>query len=74
MTNMNECPACKKDLIDSKCRYCGMERVISNTSGNTIFMRNGRVFSAPQDEKEAKERMLRNYPHLKKQQEKMETD
>lgn len=65
MTDMNKCPACDEYLIDNKCRLCGMEKTFSNTSGNVIFMRKGRVYSAPQDESDAIERMHENYPQTK---------
>lgn len=50
---MNKCYMCNGDLNEeNKCCKCGAERKISQVSGNIIWVRNGRVVAAFQDEKD----------------------
>lgn len=49
-----KCLFCKEELSPERmCRLCGATMQISEVSGNIIWMRNGRVVAAPQDEKDA---------------------
>lgn len=51
---MLKCYPCGEEMKDLiRCTKCGAERQISQTTGNVIWMRRGRLISAFQDEKEA---------------------
>lgn len=43
---------------------CGAEKKL-HTTGNPIWMLNGRVISAPVEEKEAYDRRIRDFPNTK---------
>ena len=57
------CPSCgpEGDVIDEKCRKCGARKTINDVSGNVIWMRNGRVVRAFEDERQAYVRMAAQY-------------
>jgi len=49
----NKCFMCGGDLNpESMCRDCGATRQISQVSGNIIWVRNGQLVAAFQDEKD----------------------
>ena len=45
------CPFCKKIMDPPKCRSCGAEQKLDESTGNVIWMRRGRLLAAPADEK-----------------------
>jgi ribosomal protein L40E len=47
------CPKCGVAVDTNKCRLCGSTKSISPVSGNVIWMLNGRIVAAFQDEKRA---------------------
>lgn len=47
------CPKCVKPVAGHICRFCGSTKAINDASGNVIWMLNGRVVAAFQDEKAA---------------------
>jgi len=49
------CPSCGPDgdIINGKCRLCGARKTINSVSGNVIWMRNGRIVRAFEDERKA---------------------
>jgi hypothetical protein len=55
------CPSCGKPVETHKCRLCGATRTVSQVSGNIIWMKNGRVVAAFDDEKQAYMRMAKQY-------------
>lgn len=57
------CPACGPDgdVINGKCRLCGARKTINGVSGNVIWMRNGRIVRAFEDERQAYVQMARKY-------------
>jgi ribosomal protein L24E len=54
------CP-CGKPVETHKCRFCGATKSINQASGHVIWMRNGRVVRAFQDEKKAYVEMAEQY-------------
>ena len=74
MSNMNKCFVCGGEMVSDvqhrldgeegenvQCRLCGAERRISAVSGNVIWIRDGRVVAAFQDEKEQWTAMAKRY-------------
>lgn len=57
-----KCISCGKEMDSLACGFCGAEKKLNKTSGNLLWMKNGRVISAPVEEEEARERMYRDYP------------
>lgn len=57
----NICPGCGKVIDNHKCRFCGAVKTINQVSGNVIWMRNGRIVAAFQDERNAWIKMAQNY-------------
>lgn len=55
------CPSCGVEVENYKCRLCGARLTINSVSGNAIWMRNGRVVSAFEDEKKAYIEMAKRY-------------
>lgn len=55
------CPGCGKEVETHKCRFCGATKCISSVTGQVIWMRNGRVVEAFQDEKNAYIEMAKRY-------------
>lgn len=55
MSNVgNICYPCKKEtLINGICRLCGAQRQINESTGNIIWVRNGKLVAAFDDEKSA---------------------
>jgi predicted ATP-dependent serine protease len=57
------CPSCGADgdVIEGKCRKCGARKTINQVSGNVIWMRNGRIVRAFEDERQAYVRIAEQY-------------
>ena len=52
---------CGGDLINMSCRLCGAEVRINPTSGNAMWIKNGRVIASPEDEKKQFLKMVYTY-------------
>lgn len=58
------CPSCGPedgDIINFKCRKCGARKTTNSVSGNVIWMRNGRIVRAFEDERRAYVEMALRY-------------
>jgi len=55
------CPYCGNIVEGHKCRICGAIRTVNPVSKHVIWMKNGRVLAAFNDEKSAYTRMAEKY-------------